>query len=294
MIKRMLGNTGLEVPILGLGAGEIGDWKIEGPKVDEFLNTAVDLGITLLDTARSYGASEERIGRYLRYRRKDFLISTKVGYGIEGILDWTYDAVRAGINEALIKLQSEYIDIVHLHSCPLETLQQGDVIAALQDAVNEGKVRVAAYSGENDELDFAVTSRRFGSVQTSINICDQRVIGRVLPYTIQNGIGVIAKRPIANAPWRFSEAPARKDVEEYWWRWKTMKLDPGGLDWTELSLRFAAYTPGVHSCIAGTANLDHLLSNVAMIEKGPLRADLYNTIRAAFAANDPGWWIGQI
>jgi aryl-alcohol dehydrogenase-like predicted oxidoreductase len=73
-----------------------------------------------------------------------------------------------------------------------------------------------------------------------------------------------------------------------------MDVDPHGHDWQEIALRFAAFTPGVHSCIVGTTNLEHLIQNVKTIGKGPLPPDLYDEIRAAFKANDPGWWIGQV
>ena len=73
-----------------------------------------------------------------------------------------------------------------------------------------------------------------------------------------------------------------------------MDVDPRGLDWQEVALRFSAFTPGVHSCIVGTASAEHLKNNIAIIEKGPLPQSLYDTIRAAFKANDPGWWIGQV
>lgn len=133
----------------------------------------MDLGINLIDTARGYYASEERIGKYISYRRKEFILSTKVGYSIEGYADWSYDIILAGVDNALRLMKTDYIDIVHLHSCDLNSLQRGEVIEALNKTIEQGKVRVAAYSGENEELKFAVDSNKFGSVQTSINICDQ-------------------------------------------------------------------------------------------------------------------------
>jgi aryl-alcohol dehydrogenase-like predicted oxidoreductase len=73
-----------------------------------------------------------------------------------------------------------------------------------------------------------------------------------------------------------------------------MDVDPSGLEWQEIALRFAAFTPGVHSCIVGTSNPEHLKKNLAIIEKGPLSKNFYETIRGAFKANDPGWWVGQV
>jgi aryl-alcohol dehydrogenase-like predicted oxidoreductase len=292
--QRTFGNTGLKVSALGFGAGHIGGEDISEKDAEIFLNKVLDAGISLIDTARAYGLSEERIGKYLSSRRHEFVLSTKVGYGIPGYKDWTFDCVRAGIDEALRLLRTDHVDIVHLHSCPIGTLEWGEPLRALEQAVRDGKVRVAAYSGENDALGWAVDSGRFGCAEHSLNICDQRVLENVLPRAQAKGLGIIAKRPVANAPWRFTECPVSHYAEEYWWRWKTMDVDPRGDDWQEIALRFAAFTPSVHSCIVGTTNLAHLIQNVKIIGKGPLPPDLYDEIRAAFKANDPGWWIGQV
>ena len=292
MEKRNFGSSGLLVPLLGFGAGHIGGNELTEHEVSVLLNFALDLGINLIDTARGYGLSEERIGKYISHRRDEYILSTKVGYGIPGYNDWTYDCVIAGVNEALRIMKTDYIDIVHLHSCPLETLTNSEVIYALNKTVEDGKVRVAAYSGENDALRFAVESGMFGSIQTSLNITDQRDIEVILPAAKEKGIGVIAKRPLANNPWRFNKRPYGEYCEEYWVRWKEMNLDLS-IDWNEAALRFAAYTIGVNSVIAGTSNTNHLKSNLEAINQGPLPDETYNEIRSAFNKNDKGW-IGQV
>jgi aryl-alcohol dehydrogenase-like predicted oxidoreductase len=249
----------------------------------------VDSGITLIDTARGYGLSEERIGRYLGHRRSEIVLSTKVGYDIPGYEDWSGPIITAGVEAALHRLRTDYIDIVHLHSCPLDVLQQGDVIDALEQTVAAGKVRVAAYSGDNEPLWYAIESDRFRSIQTSINIADQRVIDTGLPMARERGLGVIAKRPLANAPWRFQVRPEGDYSEVYWERLREMQLDPGDLEWDELALRFVAFLPGVSSCIVGTRSPDHLRRNVAIVEQGPLPEETVHHIRAAFQAHDQEW-----
>ena len=116
MELRQFGFTGLKVSALGFGAGHIGDYNSDEKSINTILNTAVDLGINLIDTARGYGASEERIGKFLSHRRNEIILSTKVGYDIPGYKNWTYDCVIAGINEALKKLCTDYIDIVHFQN----------------------------------------------------------------------------------------------------------------------------------------------------------------------------------
>lgn len=293
MEQRPFGASGLAVSVLGLGAGQVGDGRLAEDDAARLLHAALDAGITLIDTARGYGLSEERIGRHLAGRRNEFVLSTKVGYDIPGHADWTGAAVTAGIERALRTLQTDRLDIVHLHSCDLDVLQRGDVIEALDAARAAGKILVAAYSGENEELAWAIDSGRFGSLQTSINICDQRDIDTLLPLAAQRGMGVIAKRPVANAPWRFAERPVGDYAEEYWVRLQAMGLRPDPFEWQELALRFTAFTPGVHSCIVGTANIDHLLSNIELVGRGPLPADTVAHIRQAFAQHDDNW-LGEV
>jgi aryl-alcohol dehydrogenase-like predicted oxidoreductase len=293
MNLRPFGNTGLSVPVLGFGAGHVGDLAMEEAEVGRLLHGALDLGVTLIDTARSYGLSEERIGRHLAGRRDEFVLSTKVGYGIPGYEDWTGPMIAAGVDAALGRLRTDRLDVVHLHSCPVEVLERGEVVAALRAAVAAGKVRVAAYSGDNTPLEWAIASGAFGGIETSVNLVDQRAIERALPATGERGLGVIAKRPAANAPWRFAERPAASDIALYWERWRALGLDPGSYDWTELSLRFAAWQDGVHCAIVGTSRLEHLRRNVEQVAKGPLPAETMAAIRAAFRAQGAGW-EGQI
>ena len=289
MIRRPLGNTGLQVSLLGFGAGPVGSPELSEADAEALLNGVLDAGINLLDTAPSYGRSEERIGRALQGRRGDFVLSTKCGYGVPGVEDWTGPCIAQGIDLALRRLRTDYLDLVHFHSCPVEVLERPGVVDALRHAVEQGKVRVAAYSGESAPLGWALHSGAFGSVQMSVNVFDQRVLDWALPVAVEKGIGVIAKRPLGNAPWRFSERPSAPDIATYWDRMRTLGLDTEGLDWSELALRFAAFVPGVASCIVGTTRTENLHRNLRALEKGPLSEDLVERIRGAFRRNDQGW-----
>lgn len=291
--KVAFGSTGLQVSRIGLGGGKIGSPNLSDADAEKLLNTALDSGINLIDTARGYGFSEERIGKFLSHRRDDFILSTKVGYSVPGFVDWSYAIILAGVDEALKVLKTDVIDVVHLHSCSVEMLQRGEVIDALEAAKAAGKIRFVAYAGENMALEYAVSCGRFQIVQASVNFCDQRIIDRPLPEAQRRDIGVIAKRPLANAPWRFAERPIADYAEEYWLRWSAMQIDPRGLPWNELALRFAAFTPGVHCCIMGTNKLDHIRDNVAALEKGPLPDDMQAAIRGRFKEHDR-YWISQI
>jgi aryl-alcohol dehydrogenase-like predicted oxidoreductase len=288
---RNFGTTGLRVSALGLGAMHIADASLSEAEAGALLNGALDLGCTLIDTARSYGLSEERIGRHLAHRRDEFVLSTKLGYGVDGVPDWSYDCIVQGVERALRVLRTDTIDIAHLHSCPLEMLQRGDVVRALQDCHAAGKVRAAAYSGDNAALTFAIESGAFDSMQASLSVCDQAVLAHSLPTARSRGLGFIAKRPLAGAVWRHGQAPDDHAEGHYWRRWQAMGLsqlldsqDPGAL-----ALRFAAHEPGVSSAIVGTSKLAHLRANIAAVEQGPLPPQLHDLLRQAFSPWQSQW-----
>lgn len=89
MQERLLGHPGIAVSALGLGCGRLGSTRLEDSAAERLLHAAIDLGITLFDSARSSGLSEERLGRHLGPRRQHVVLSTKLGYGIDGFADWT-------------------------------------------------------------------------------------------------------------------------------------------------------------------------------------------------------------
>lgn len=285
--QRRFGNTGLQVSAIGLGAGQIGERDVSEEDAAAVLQGALDLGVTLIDTARSYGSSEERIGRHLAHRRDEFVLSSKGGAGVEGVPDWSPEAVTRSIEDALRRTRSERIDVFHLHSCPVAVLRRGDLQDALDVAVAAGKVGVAAYSGDNEHLAFAADCGRFGSVEASASIADQWNLRNVLDRHPE--LGVIAKRPIANAPWRFAERPVGHYAELYWERLRELDYDFGGLDRAELALRFTAYAPGVHSAIVGTATLENLRRNLEAAERGPLPDAVLQRLDATWRRVGADW-----
>jgi aryl-alcohol dehydrogenase-like predicted oxidoreductase len=288
LAPRAFGRTGLSVSPLGLGAGQIGDAALGDREAEALLRGAVDAGVTLIDTARSYGLSELRIGRFLAPVRDTVVLSTKVGYGIDGVPDWTSECVRLGIDRALAVLSTDRIDIAHLHSCPIEVLARGDVVTALVAARDAGKIRCAGYSGDNDALDWAAASGQFDALQMSWSVCDQHAAGAIA-RAHRDGLGVIAKRPLANAPWRFAERPIGDEAELYWERWQALALAPHELAWDEIAVRFTAHHPGVSSAIVGTRQLAHLRHNAALVARGALSDGLVAALRDRFDAVGASW-----
>lgn len=285
MRKRALGRTGLQVSEIGLGAGPLGGDDIDDATAIALVAGAVDRGVTLIDTAPSYGRSELRIGMALRDGRRDrVVLSTKLGYGVPGVPDWTGPCITAGVDAALARLGTDRIDIAHLHSCPLDVLARGDVLDALDRVLRAGKVRVAAYSGDNEPLAWAITSGRFGVVQCSVSAVDQRALDRAVPMAIERGVGVLAKRSLANGVWREGKRPDAPDRATYWDRLHAMnlELDAAG------ALGFVLAQPGVACALLGTTSLTHLqamLDVAASSATHPAAA----TIRRAFQRCDDAW-----
>jgi aryl-alcohol dehydrogenase-like predicted oxidoreductase len=289
MEKRPFGSTGFAVSVVGFGAGQIGSHDMDERMIAQLLNALPELGINLIDTARSYGASEERIGRHLFHRRHEFILSTKVGYTFQDKTDWSYEATMGTIDEALQKLRTDYIDIVHLHSCERRFMEQGEPILALEKAKEQGKIRAMAYSGENEALEYAIASNRFDSIQCSVNIFDQLSIDNYLPGANLKNMGIIAKRPLGNSVWKLETRPDGHGHAVYWDRMHQMKFNKSLIPWNELALRFTAFAPYVHSLIAGTSSLSHLRENIRIVEKGQLDEDVYTMIRDEFNARQQNW-----
>ena len=289
MTPSPFGQTGLLVTRVGFGAMHF-DGMDDEAEVGRLLNGVLDLGVNLIDTARGYGRSEERMGRHISHRRSEFVLSTKFGYGVDGVPDWTYPCIVQGVERALRLMQTEVIDIGHLHSCPLQVLQRGEVIQALADCVQAGKLRVAAYSGENAELALALADTRLASVQCSLSLVDPASAAQV-GHTDK---GVLAKRSLAGLAWARPQRPGDFCEGQYWDRWQQLQLPDLGLPWPELALRWTAFMPGVSSVLIGTKNLGRLREGMDAIGRGPLPAEALSALHAAHAKAGAFGWPGLI
>ena len=301
MQTRPYGSSGLQVPVLGFGAMQVGDPSLGEARVERLLHHVLDAGLTLLDTARSYGLAEERIGRVLARRRDEYVLSTKVGYGVPGIPDWTYDCVLAGVDAARDRMRVDVIDIVHLHSCGPATLEAGDVTRALVRCRELGKIRVAAYSGDGAALQFALGASAdeaerssgeglvFQGVQASVNLCDQQALP-LLQDARADGVGTIAKRSLAGRPWQGAYTGDAVH-DEYRRRFEALRramaleID----DWDAFALRFAAFAPGVDCVIVGGTDVANVDRNIATVRRGPLKLHEALAVGEAWEAVGRHW-----
>ncbi|TVQ53968.1 MAG: aldo/keto reductase [Phycisphaerales bacterium] len=292
--RRAFGSTGLQVSPLGFGGAPIGLLESEQDAVRQVLNDLLDAGANVIDTAAMYRGSEAMIGETIGHRRDEYILISKCGHAIEetDAAPWSPELIRASVERSLKRLRTDVIDVMLLHSCDLETLKKREALDELMRLREEGKIRFAGYSGDNEAAAWAVTQPDVRVLQTSINLCDQNNIEHVLPAARDHEVGVMAKRPIANAAWKDAEQYERyRDyAQPYVERFKAMGLsldlletdgDPN-LVWPEIALRFTLTVPGVHTAIVGTTRPDRIPANLEAVQKGPLPDQIFEKIRSAF------------
>ena len=257
MEKRKFGKTDMEVSVLGFGGAEIGfNPNQTQADVNQLLNSALDAGLNLIDTAAGYLKSEQMIGEAVGKRRKEFYLITKCG-ALDGFTraDWSKKGILETIETSLRNLKTDYLDIAQLHSCDSEILKRGEAIEALQRAQEKGYTRYIGYSGDNEDAKFAIEMDVFDSLQTSVSIADQTPIDTNIKLAAEKDLGVIAKRPIANAVWRHDSKPTESYHHEYWDRIQKLKFDFLNKtleEATATALRFTLSIPGVSAAIVGT------------------------------------------
>jgi aryl-alcohol dehydrogenase-like predicted oxidoreductase len=299
METRQFGTTDMRVSVLGFGAAEIGFEEAEQQTVDRVLREALDLGLNVIDTGECYRNSEEMIGRAVSDRRDHYYLFTKCGHphGIESGANWTHDSLLESIQRSLQRLHTDHLDIVHLHSCGEDVLQKGEAIAALQTARERGYTRYIGYSGDGHAAKYAAACGAFDSLQISISIADQEALEMALPLARERGMGVIAKRPLANVAWKTSHKPTSGYHHEYWERLRKLNypfLQTSNLNKAvSVALRFTLDVPGVHLAIVGTTKPERSKQNAALLEAGPLKPEQFQEIRDRWCDVAPQTWVGQ-
>lgn len=299
MELRQFGKTDMRVSVLGFGGSEIGFQGVEQSQVNKLLNTALDGGLNVIDTAECYIDSEEKIGKAVGHRRDDYYLFTKMGHGFPGSTDsdWSPKLLRESIEHSLKMLRTDRLDLLQLHSCSLEVLKEGTVISVLQEARAAGKTRYIGYSGDREEAAWAASSGIFDSLQTSINVADQQALATSLPLAREAGIGVIAKRPIANVAWNYGdEKPSNGYYVTYWQRLRELDYAFTKLPLAEavaVALRFTLGQNGVSTAIVGSGKPERFAQNVAATGKGPLKAAELVEILSRWTVAARADWVGQ-
>jgi aryl-alcohol dehydrogenase-like predicted oxidoreductase len=295
METRRLGKTGIAVSVLGFGASEIGYNAVPATTVEKLLNGALDAGLNVIDTAACYDTSEELIGAAVSHRRSDYHLFTKCGHSC-GLAeeDWTPELVEASLARSLKRLRTGHVDLLQFHSCAAGTLRDQEMVAALIRVKEKGLTRWIGYSGDGADALYAVESGVFDTLQISVNIADQEAIDLAIPAAAARDMGVIAKRPIANAAWLFSRWRVGGYEKPYWRRLKRLsydfiRSDPQAA--VQTALRFTLSVPGVDTAIVGTTRPSRWAQNAALAANGVLPRSQFDAIRARWlTVAKPGWF----
>lgn len=292
--QRPLGTTGLAVSVLGFGGASIGfaDPAREAGFVP-LIRQALELGVTFFDTAPDYRCSEALLGEALRGRRAEAVLATKCGriqrrngrhWDVEEA--WSEAGVVATIERSLRQLETDYLDLVQLHSPPAWVLEDGGAVRGLQRAKAKGTVRHIGLSADGDLARRALALGVFETLQTSYSILQQEPGADLIPAAVAQGVGVIAKQPIANGIPALHERPTHPD---WAWKWDVARR----MDWAAadeaggrlaLALRWLLANGDVGTAIVGTTRPENLAANVAAALAPPLDAAVLQRMREEYAS----------
>jgi len=299
MQRKILGRTGLEVTQLGYGSMGLRGPRTWGVRVvdddaaDRFLNAVLDAGINFIDTAPDYGASEDRIGRFIGGRRSEYFLATKCGcvYSQRGDqleLDhvWSTDVVQRNLETSLQRLRTDSIDILQFHGGDAETLQRAGLIDLLVSLRQQGVIRFLGISSSLPQLPALIELNVFDTFQIPFS-CLAPQHQDVINLAAQTGAGIILRGGIAQGgPDAEIQRPALNDV---WVKGRLDEVLPPGMTRAELILRYTLSLPNCHTVIVGTCNPQHLTDNLVAANRGPLPAELVAEIalRVSAAQSSP-------
>jgi aryl-alcohol dehydrogenase-like predicted oxidoreductase len=295
IMTRTLGGTGADVTILSYGAMELRG-RPRGPEIaDEdaghLLNSVLDSGINLIDTSPDYGRSEELIGSYIGHRSDEFFFASKCGCPLEipaGASapyphDYSPGNVRADVEQSLRRLRTDHLDLVQVHMSPSKViLEENRTAETLRNLQAEGKVRFIGMSGILLNLPDHLAMGIFDVFQIPYSAV-QRDHEELITEAADAGAGTFirggAARGAASEDKNWQTGPLGQDPGVGQRNWETSGiaglLSEAGMSNMEFVLRFTLSYPGLSTTIVGTSNPAHLASNIAIAEKGPLPADLY-------------------
>ncbi|MEV0620803.1 aldo/keto reductase [Nonomuraea sp. NPDC050404] len=203
MEQRVLGRTGRQVGVIGLGAWQLGaDWgEVTEDEAAATLRAAVDAGVTFIDTADVYGdgRSEQIVGRFAK-DRPGLTVATKMGRRMEQIpSNYVMSNFRAWNERSRRNLGVDTIDLVQLHCPPTPVYSTDAVFDALDTLVAEKKIAAYGVSVETcEEALTAIARPGVASVQIILNAFRLKPLERVLPAARAAGVGIIARVPLAS------------------------------------------------------------------------------------------------
>ena len=271
MQRRILGKTGLELPVLSFGASSLGAEfrSVQLDEVFESIRVALELGLNLIDTSPYYGRgmSEVLLGIALQgVPRSNYLLCTKLGRFDANHFDFSAKRVAESVDVSLHRLRTDHLDIILCHDIEFVPLRQiiDETLPALRKIQASGKVRYVGISGypmkifdviqREAELDCILSYNQYTLQNT-------RLVDDILPTMREKGIGVMnagpfAARLLTNAPlpsWHRDSKEVQKVARE-----AAIFCEKQGVDIAHLALHFSCAHPDLATTIAGSANPNNI------------------------------------
>jgi len=247
MQKRTLGKTGWEISVIGLGSIKLP--LISRKECEILLNKAIDGGINFVDTADCYGDSEEKIGRALERRRKEFYLCTKIDER-DGI------GVRKKLERCLRRLRTDWIDLILFHDLrgsEYDRIFHTGGLETLERARKEGKILEIGISIHNSlpMMRKAIESGVFSVLMVAYSAFDEdRLAADLLPMAHRMGVGLIAMKPLAGG--RLAESPSLPGHKRF----------IRGESLAQVSIRYVLSNPNITCAIPGMTELYELNENL--------------------------------
>ena len=292
---RNLGRSGLRVSLVGLGTNNFGG-RIDFAGTKAVVHKALDLGITLFDTADTYGnrgGSEEELGRILGERRKDIVLASKFGHPMndsETLSGGSRRYIMMAVEASLQRLKTDYLDLYQLHRPdPLTPIEE--TVRALDDLVRQGKVRYVGCSNLPawQVVDALRTAKHLGlnafiSCQDEYSLVVRKPENELIPAMQHHGLGLLPFFPLASGlltgKYRRNERlpqgtrlvkeqrlADRFMTEENWAKAERLRdfVEQRGHTLLELAFSWLAARPTVASVIAGATRPEQLDANVRAV-----------------------------
>jgi aryl-alcohol dehydrogenase-like predicted oxidoreductase len=292
--SRLLGRTGLHLPVLGLGTSalgaEFGPFDLQ--EAFSSVRVALDHGVNFIDTSPYYGRgmSEVLLGMALEgVPRENYTLCTKLGRYDVGSFDFSAKRVAESIDVSLHRLRTDHLDIVLCHDIEFVPLRQiiDETIPALRTMQKDGKVRFIGFSGypmrifrgilEETSVDCVLGYNQFTLQNT-------RFADEVIPYLVDRGVGVInagpfAARLLTELPlpvWSQAPPEVRKAAKT-----AAAHCAGKGVDIAKLALQFSLTHPDITTTIAGSASPADIRKWASWIRE-PIDRELLAEVRAIF------------
>ena len=284
MKYRKLGNTGIDVSVLSLGASSFGGvfHPVNLDECIETVNTALDGGINFIDVSPAYGETlaETALGKALNgIPRSRYYLATKIGAYSEAKGDYDYSAQRTerSLHDSLKRLGVDYVDLIQCHDVEFADHDQiaNETLPALHRLKSQGLTRFIGITGLPLKVFPSILDRvDRGAVDTILSFCHYELndnsLANLIPYLKEKGVGVINASPSGmglltprGAPnWH----PASKIIVEGC-RNAVEHCEAKGIDIVKVAVQYSCSHPDIATTLVSTAHPQHIQDNIAYVEE---------------------------